>query len=181
MIIASRNIVLIKSYFYTMKRSLYLLFALLHAGFATSQDNKGIEIWDFEKLELYIQESTGKMKIINFWATWCGPCIKELPLFENIKQDYEKDAEVLLVSLDFSDMLESRVIPFVEKQGLSAKVILLSDEDYNSWIDKVHPSWSGSIPATLFVRIDGQRIFFEDEFEEEELSNLIDELLNKTQ
>lgn len=164
-----------------MKQTLFFLFVFMYAGFATGQYKKDIEVWDFEKLEVYIQASTGKIKIINFWATWCGPCVKELPLFEQINRTYKNDTEVLLVSLDFSDQMESRVIPFVEKQELSAKVILLSDDDYNSWIDKVDPSWSGSIPATLFIKRDGKKIFFGKKFENDELSKLVDELLNQTQ
>ena len=138
-----------------------------------------IEVWSFDDLEIYIQLAGEKVKVINFWATWCAPCIKELPLFETLNTSHKNDVEILLVNLDYSEQLEKKVKPFVKEQGLTSRVVLLGDENYNDWIDKVHPSWSGAIPATLFVTVSGDKIFKEKEFEGKELSNLVSELINK--
>ncbi len=119
---------------------------------------------DFESVLLPTEDDT--IYVINFWATWCAPCIKELPYFEEINQG-EGNIKVKLVSLDFANMLESRLRPFVEQKGLKSEVIHLADPKVNSWIDKVDPNWSGSIPAT-YIYYGGQHIFLEKEYHSKE-------------
>ncbi|MEM9983418.1 MAG: TlpA disulfide reductase family protein, partial [Bacteroidota bacterium] len=80
---------------------------------------------------------------------WCAPCVKELPAFEQLHQN-QKDVEVVLISLDFvEDMAKAQKI--LQKKGITAKVVLLDETDYDMWIDQVEPSWQGAIPATLLV------------------------------
>lgn len=129
----------------------------------------GIPVYDFSAFEPLINKDDGKTYIVNFWATWCKPCIKELPAFESINEKYgDKGVEVILVSLDFSEKLESQVVPFVEKHGLESDVVLLDDVDSNSWIPKVSENWSGAIPATLIYN-NNERKFYEGSFTYEEL------------
>lgn len=102
--------------------------------------------------------------VINFWATWCGPCVKELPYFEELNALYDGQAfKQILVSLDDPKKLESKVIPFLAKNNIQSKVVLLADGKANSWIDKVDPNWSGAIPITLILKGDGRK-FYEQEF-----------------
>lgn len=97
--------------------------------------------------------------IINFWATWCKPCIEELPLFESLHSDPETDKiKIILVSLDFADQVESTLIPFVQKQPLKSTVVLLLDSHFNEWIDEISPDWSGAIPATYIYKRDQNRL-----------------------
>ena len=107
--------------------------------------------------------------VLNFWATWCSPCVKEIAIFEKLHQDIgNQKVKVILVSLDFINQLERRVIPFLEEKGISAEVRIITDTDYNSWIDRVDPSWTGAIPATLIYNKD-QRVFLEKELSYNEL------------
>jgi len=137
-----------------------------------------VELWEIEKLQEYIksEENDSKLKVVNFWATWCAPCIKELPYYEEVNANYQKSVEVLLISLDFSDELDRKVIPFLEKRKIKSKVVILANEKYNEWIDKVDPSWTGAIPATLFITHNGEHYFYEKEFERDELLTEIDKL-----
>ncbi len=138
------------------------------------------EIIKFEKLDELIHQKEGKIKVVNFWATWCAPCIKELPYFEEARERYAGKISVNLISLDFADKID-KVNRFIEKKGLKSDVYLLDDIDYNSWIDKVDTQWSGAIPATLIINEKtGERKFVESELEEEELNNLIKEFLTKS-
>ena len=130
-------------------------------------------------MESIIEKESPKLQVINFWATWCAPCIKELPHFEKLNRTASDKIEVTLVTLDFADELEKRVIPFIKKRKLESDVVLLDEIDYNSWIDKVDPSWSGAIPATLIINpSNGKRSFVEKELNEAELNSLIEGILN---
>lgn len=139
---------------------------LVHIGFSQS-----IEIIDVKDMQNIIHEDTDKTKVINFWATWCKPCIEELPYFEAINADPDfENFEVILISLDFVEDLNTKVMKFVEKKELKSTIKLLDNVDYNSWIDKVDPSWSGAIPATLLVNTQAdRRMFFEKQFKDSEL------------
>ncbi len=127
---------------------------------------------NFEELQKkYFQNKTGTTYVINFWATWCKPCVKELPAFEKIASDYSNNnVKVLLVSLDFPDKIESQVIPFIKKNNIKSEVVLLDDADANSWIPKVSTNWSGAIPATVIYKNENRK-FYEQSFTFEELEN----------
>ena len=137
---------------------------------ATEAPVSAIPSMDFTAFEeAYRNGEEQTTYVINFWATWCKPCIKELPAFEERNTRYkDKGVKVVLVSLDFPDILQSQVVPFVEKQGLNAQVVLLDDPDANSWIPKVSEQWSGAIPATLMIK-GGSEQFYERSFTYEEL------------
>jgi thiol-disulfide isomerase/thioredoxin len=107
--------------------------------------------------------------IINFWATWCAPCLEELPSFEKLSDDYQnKTLKVLLVSVDFRSKLETTVVPFLRNRGLRNEVFLLDETDQQEYINRIDPNWSGAIPATLFIHRK-KRSFFEKEFTYDEL------------
>ena len=110
-----------------------------------------VEVIKFDDLEKIISEKPAKIKILNFWATWCKPCIIEMPYFEEAAGKFEQDIELIFVSLDFAENVEKKVKPFLIKRNIHSRVMLLDDTDYNSWIDRVNPSWSGAIPATLII------------------------------
>jgi thiol-disulfide isomerase/thioredoxin len=137
-----------------------------------------VEVWNTDQLIEYIEKPSEKLKVINFWATWCAPCIKEMPFFEAAAEDF-KDIDLLLVSLDFADQVDSKVIPFIKKKDIKSKVVIQGDEKYNEWIDRIDPAWSGAIPVTLIVRPDGTKSFFEKEFKNGELHTLIVNELNQ--
>ncbi len=133
-----------------------------------------IRVVNFEELEQYLAEFGDKTLIINFWATWCVPCVAELPFFEEATAKYNaEDVVVILVSLDFTNQIESRLVPFIEEHNIRSNVILLDDPDANSWIDKVSPEWSGAIPATVIKR-GSKEEFYEKSFHSfEELQQII--------
>ncbi|WP_207508268.1 TlpA disulfide reductase family protein [Telluribacter humicola] len=146
----------------------------------TARDFQSEKVIKFPELQEYITTSTDdKVKVINFWATWCAPCIKELPFIDSLRYTYDPDkVEVLLVSLDFPDQL-SKVNKLLQRKKLSSTVWLLDESDPNLYIDKVDPSWTGALPATLLVRNStDQRIFLGKELTKAELETHINKLLN---
>ena len=134
-----------------------------------SFSNDEIEIYNFSKLEPLLNYKDNNTYVINFWATWCAPCIKELPYFQEIHDKYgSQNLKIILVSLDFPDKFESQLKPYVKKNKLTPQVILLDDPNENEWIPKVDESWSGALPATLIYNKD-KRAFYEQSFTKESL------------
>jgi len=141
--------------------------------------DKGIEIpvYDFNNFKSLLEINDGKTRIINFWATWCKPCVTELPYFELINSKYpDEDVEVILVSLDIPTQVESKLIPFLKKQRIESSVILLDDPDADSWISKVNKRWSGSIPATIIYKGNSAN-FYERSFTYNDLENELKKIL----
>lgn len=137
-----------------------------------------IKVYSFDEFSHWLEKETDSLYIVNFWATWCAPCVKEIPDFEKIYETYkDQKVKLLFVSLDFPNQLESRVIPFIERMGMKAQVVLLDDVRANRWIPLVDESWSGAIPATLIYNREF-REFYAREFNFDELEEIIKPLLN---
>ena len=120
---------------------------------------------NYEDLAFIFQQKNDTTYVINFWATWCAPCVKELPYFEDLTTKYANEkVKVILVSLDFSKQLEKKLKPFLKEHQLKSEVLVLIDPDANSWVDKVNPAWSGAIPATVVYKGDKNK-FYEKSFE----------------
>jgi len=141
-------------------------------------DGQMITEIDREGIAMITGKSADTTFVVNFWATWCSPCVREIGYFEELHRDYSSSPlQVYLISLDFPNQLERRVIPFIREREITAPVYLVTDLQYNEWIDRVDPSWSGAIPATLIYNR-GQRIFLEKELTREELYEIINQILN---
>jgi thiol-disulfide isomerase/thioredoxin len=115
--------------------------------------------------------------VINFWATWCGPCVAELPYFERLAEaTADQPVQIVLVSLDFRRDVRTKLLRFIQERPLELPVIALTDHKTNVWIDQVDPNWGGAIPITIIYRND-QRLFFSDQFAHyEELASAVQSL-----
>lgn len=145
---------------------------------SANEANLRVPTYNFEELsEELLTKNNDTTYVVNFWATWCRPCIKELPVFEKLNADYsEKKVKVVLVSLDFPDKIEKQVIPFMDKNNIQSEVVLLDDPDSNSWIPKISKDWSGAIPVTIIYKGDS-REFYERSFTFEELDTEVNKIL----
>ena len=156
-------------------RSLTIVVILLFSCNNESKDT--IEVVDFDALYGKIDLSVDKTYVINFWATWCAPCVKELPHFEEVNKEFKnKNTEVILVSLDFPSQIESKLKPYLKKNKIKSRVILLDDSKMNSWVPKVSEQWDGGIPATLIVNSSNYN-FYPKPFKKEELFNEINKAI----
>ncbi len=155
-----------------------ILFILTLNTSAIAQDLVVFQKFDALEKELFKENDT--LYVVNFWATWCAPCVKELPYFETFsKENSTQKVKVILVSLDFEKQKESKLIPFLKKKKITSDVVLLLEKDYNNWLPKVDKNWSGSIPATLLMK-GKKRQFVEKEFESaEELKEYITTFTNQ--
>lgn len=136
-----------------------------------------VRIVDYKGLAPFLSKQNDTTYVINFWATWCKPCIKKLPAFEELGAAYAtKPVKVVLVSLDFPEQLEKQVRPFVKKNAIKSEIILLDDADANFWIPAIDESWTGAIPATIIYN-KNNRTFYERSFTYVELEKEVELIL----
>jgi thiol-disulfide isomerase/thioredoxin len=161
-----------------MKYLFILLFSFVILQSCTSkkteEEKAVVPILNFDELEPRLQKNNDTIYIVNFWATWCKPCVHELPDFERLAAEYKNEkVKFLLVSMDFPQHLETQVIPFIATHKLKSEVVLLFDPNANVWINKVSSEWTGSIPATV-VYTKNSRSFHEGSYTYEELKSVIE-------
>lgn len=142
--------------------------------FASAQTAGLVKVKDIQKL---MNTPSDKIQVINFWATWCAPCIKELPHFEKLN-DENQNVKVTLVSMDYDlDPDPEKVNRFMQRKKIKSEVLLLAERDPNEWIDKIEKNWSGALPATLIINSKtGKRKFIEKELKEGDLEKLLAEV-----
>ena len=154
-------------------KKLLLIFLLTAALNIHAQDVTVIKFSDLQDKMLYTE---APLTVFNFWATWCGPCIKEMPYFDQL-ENQNGDIKVYLVSVDFKQDL-NKVELFARKRNIKSDVLFLDEKDPDDYMRKVSQNWSGAIPATLFVTDLGKTYFHEKAFTEEELQNAVEKYLN---
>lgn len=136
---------------------------------------QGLERLTARQLREHIQASGERIRIYNFWATWCAPCVKEMPLFVEYQTGHP-EVEVVFVSLDLQlDPDPAKVSRYISRKKLTLPVLLLDEGDSNAWIDLIEKRWSGALPATLIVNpVNGKRVFDQHEFKAGELEAFVD-------
>lgn len=146
-------------------------------NFSKTQDqNASVKVVKYEELLKDIRTESKEYKVVNFWATWCVPCVKELPYFFNeIHNGGWADVEWIFVSLDEARLLESKVKKFIQdnKYSLATHYLLDDNGRQQQWIDSFTTEWSGSIPATAIYKSGTLIDFHEGIFTEQELKSFL--------
>jgi len=147
-----------------MKKIVFLLSFLFVAFIGQAQE---IEKWQITDVENYMKDTAGKVLVINFWATFCKPCVAEIPSFISITDKYKsQNVALLLVSLDLPSFYPNKIASFAKKQGYNANIVWLNETNADYFCPKIDKTWSGSIPGTLILNTKtGYRKFFEEEME----------------
>ncbi|NNF22718.1 MAG: TlpA family protein disulfide reductase [Saprospiraceae bacterium] len=136
-------------------------------------------IEDFEDMADIFEYDNDTTYLVNFWATWCGPCVKELPYIEEVKSKLSDEKfKLIYVSLDFKKHIETRLLPFLDTHKMTSDMYVLLDSDANSWIDKVDSGWSGSIPFSVVYKGEEKHTFEQQFHSTEELLNIIKPLIH---
>lgn len=137
------------------------------------QQQNVLKFTSFDGLAPLFKHRDDTLRVINLWATWCKPCVKELPYFEALEKEFRSNkqkAKVILISLD---MNEKNLANYITKKDLKTPTYWLDDPDANAWVNKVNQDWDGAIPVTL--SIDGTNsLFHRSDFSSyEELKNFV--------
>ena len=135
-----------------------------------------LKIVNFDELQTILKKNDNKLYVVNFWATWCKPCVDELPGFMSVNKLYRSNSQfkMILVNMDNSIEIDSRVKPFLAKNNIEADVYILDDNKrMNEQIPAVDKNWSGAIPATVIYRNGKKLVFNESEMTRQQLIKLI--------
>lgn len=157
-------------------KQLFLFSALFFSSCLMAQD---IPFIHRDQITRWKNTPSDTIYVVNFWATWCAPCVAELPAFEKLNKKYAgQKVQVVLVSNDFKKQVDSKLKPFVLKKKLKSKVVFMDESNPNNWINLVSPEWSGSIPATMIVsKRKNKVLFFEKPLKFKELEKLVQSVM----
>ena len=104
-------------------------------------------------------KTSGKPLLVNFWATWCGPCREEFPDLVEIDAEYRGKIDFFTVSLDFVEELNTSVPGFLNEMKAEMPTYLLVSEDENAIISSISKDWSGGLPFTVLYDQNGEIAF----------------------
>lgn len=160
-----------KSIYKTLTALVFVL--LVHSGRAQE-----LPKWKVEDLKAAIQKAEGPT-IFNFWATFCKPCIEEIPYFQELVKKYEAaGVRLVLVNLDAPEEYPARIQTFARRFKMTAPIAYLNESNADLFCPAVDEQWSGAIPASLFVNNrTGYRKFYEDQLSREELEEEIGRMI----
>lgn len=115
---------------------------------------------NFEQLQKKIKANTGKITVVNFWASWCTPCKEEMPYLVKLKNTYHDKLELLLVAIDDVEIVDSTIRPLLQTTGVDFLSYIKEEGDDESFINSVNPEWSGALPATFIYDANGKQVEF---------------------
>lgn len=127
----------------------------------------------------YVRDSPAQVKVVNFWATWCVPCIQEFPDLVRVADEYrDRGVEMIFVSADFPDQ-EPQAIAFLHEQGARG-VSFLKNEGDDAFISAFDTEWMGELPATMIYGTDDERVaVWHGKTTYDAVSQKVDSLLNQ--
>ena len=158
-------------------RIVFILLLLLTGLAGSAQTIKKIKITDLERT---IAQSDHPL-IVNFWATFCAPCVKEIPYFQSTVAHYPgEQVELILVSLDLPDYYPAKIASFAQGRGFTANIVWLDETNADYFCPKVDPRWTGGIPSSLFINNKTHyRRFFDRQLTEPQVDLEIKEMLKR--
>jgi thiol-disulfide isomerase/thioredoxin len=143
---------------------LIVFISIVNCGQTDQPFQKNIEVPEItvDKLNDIIKNREGKILLINIWATWCVPCKEEFPDLIKFSESYDDKVEVIGISIDFSDEVKSKIIPFLNELKPNFVNYVNIENDTEMFINNLNPEWSGAIPASFFYNSDGDQFLFHE-------------------
>jgi thiol-disulfide isomerase/thioredoxin len=162
-----------------MKKIIYS-FCFIFFAAAFNAGAQEIPKWKLADLQSAIKNAD-QPTVFNFWATFCKPCLEEIPYFQQLVKKYDAaGVKLVLVSLDMSGMYPKKIKDFAVKRGLTAPIKFLDETNADLFCPAVDESWSGAIPASLFVNNKtGYRKFFEEQLKKDAFEKELKKMIGK--
>ena len=114
---------------------------------------------DVAGLQALVKNNSDKLRLINVWATWCGPCVTEFPELVNINRMYRRrDFEFISISAD-EPVKKNKALKFLQEQRASGTNYIFNIDDKYKLIEAVDPKWQGALPYTLVIAPGGKIIY----------------------
>lgn len=133
-----------------MKKLLSIALLLFVFGKLSAQE---IPFVNASQIKSWKASNSDTLYVISFWATWCKPCVEEIPAFVKLSKNFtDPKIKIILVSNDFKKHIQTHLVPFVKANHIASQVVFMDEPNPNDWIELVDPNWSGAIPATLFIK-----------------------------
>jgi thiol-disulfide isomerase/thioredoxin len=163
--------------FLSMIRKLFFVLILL--AFVTAAKSQVIAKWKIEDVVRSFSAKNDTVYVVNFWATFCKPCIEEIPHFIRLVEKYKtQKVKLLLVSLDLPGYYPVRIAAFAKKNNFNTNHVWLNETNADHFCPMIDPKWSGAIPATIIVNNKtGYKKFTEDQMSAEEFEKTLKEAL----
>ena len=164
-----------------MKKIFFAFLFVVFTNVQAQQTQPVLELITPEELQILVHQNDDVLYVVNYWATWCSPCVREIPGFMNVHKQYENDNnfKMILVSLDAKRLLDTKVKRFAERHNIDTDVYVLDDTG-NSTIEvlkAIDSNWYGEIPATLFYKNGEKLKFHKGSMTQYELEDFVDDFL----
>ncbi|MFT3980926.1 MAG: TlpA disulfide reductase family protein [Ferruginibacter sp.] len=158
-----------------------LLAAMVTVTISLASYAQQIPEWKITDVEKYMKSGKDEVLVINFWATFCKPCVAEIPSFIEVTDRYkDQNVKLLLVSLDLPSFYPKKIVDFAKKHNFNTNIVWLNETNADYFCPKIDVKWSGSIPATLIINPKtGYKRFFEEEIEKDKFEAAVKEALGK--
>jgi thiol-disulfide isomerase/thioredoxin len=136
------------------KRLIAIGVSFLVIGSIASDTPRLVDASDVKEI---VASHEGEVVLLNFWATWCPPCVREFPELVEVEKEYRgRGVAVISVSIDFPEKLEKELLPFLEEHQPDFEVYLKKDGDVTVFTRTIDPEWKGTLPATFFYDRQGR-------------------------
>lgn len=146
------------------------LFFLLSVALLPEKPVTIVSLRDYQNRAI---KNNDTLYVVNFWATWCKPCVQEMPYFEAADQKF-KGQKVKFIFVSMNSVKEAaQVKTFINQNHVQPEVLLLNAGNPNIWIDQIDSNWSGAIPATIMYKHGKKAFFYEGEFTRDKLDSVI--------
>jgi thiol-disulfide isomerase/thioredoxin len=142
----------------------FLFVAPLHAQPGSAADESYLDVYpkvtklDNGNIAPLLKQYRGDIIVLNIWATWCVPCVKEFPDLLKLREEYmEQGVHLILLSVDDVEDLEPKVYPFLVQKGVEFETYIRTSGDEQKFINGIDESWSGAIPLTMIYDRKGRK------------------------
>ena len=157
----------------------YTIVILLFCLLSLMSQSQSIPKWKINDVVNYYTKNNDTTYVVNFWSTYCQPCIEEMPYLQSISKKYATNrVKLVFVSLDVKSFYPKKLTTFLKQHKITATCIWLNETNADIFCPAVDEKWSGAIPATIIVHNKkGYKQFYEQQFTPQQFETALKQAL----